>query len=288
MLALSNRIERLCDAGATIKMQPTRSIAYMQPSLCQVYWPRSKPLERVYVRTEGNASLRLEAGQLWDGQNWIAQPLPYGPKPRLILAYLTAQALKNKAPRVSVGRSMRDFMGALGLAVSGGNKGTITPVVNQLNALCACRLQLGWVKNLVPYTGPSASLIAGFDGWPDDWPESVELSDWFFEAISDSATPLDSRAIAALSRSSLDLDVYQWLAHRLRRVAAGRGLLLHWHQLADQFSPGQDRKRFKTQFKASLSRVRAVYPDAKLEVVRGGVRFHKSHPPIAPKIYVVK
>jgi hypothetical protein len=55
----------------------------------------------------------------------------------------------------------------------------------------------------------------------------------------------------------------------------------------DQFGQEyKDQKNFQREFKKTLRQVRPVYPDAKLEVVRGGLMLYSSPPPI-PKTQVV-
>src|SRR4051812_43702144 len=43
----------------------------------------------------------------------------------------------------------------------------------------------------------------------------VRLDADYFDSLTKHAVPLDSRAVAALAHSALDLDVYTWLAQRL-------------------------------------------------------------------------
>ena len=110
----------------------------------------------------------------------------------------------------------------------------------------------------------------------------------FFETLLEHAVPLDPRAIAALKQSSLALDIYAWLGHRLCRVRSPKGTRLSWQNLHEQF--GQEyasTKKFKERFLHALKQARAVYKDAKLDQVRGGLILYSSPPPIARKSVVV-
>ncbi len=51
--------------------------------------PRRATEERVFERTSGKVKMRMEAGALFDGQDFVPQPLPYGPKPRLVMIHIT-------------------------------------------------------------------------------------------------------------------------------------------------------------------------------------------------------
>ena len=90
----------------------------------------------------------------------------------------------------------------------------------------------------------------------------------------------------ALKGSALALDVYTWLAHRLHRIA-GRGVTLHWKALREQFAQeyqGKDPdKDFKKKFLPALQAALAVYPQAKVKQVTGGLMLQASPPPISYK-----
>ena len=92
------------------------------------------------------------------------------------------------------------------------------------------------------------------------WPAFVELSPRYFESLTRHAVPLDERAIAALSNSPMALDVYAWLAQRLWRVPDGRGRLVCWDLLKEQFGFGFGRMdNFKTCFRGVLREVHGQY-----------------------------
>lgn len=65
--------------------------------------------------------------------------------------------------------------------------------------------------------------------------------------------PLDNRALMALKGSALALDVYAWLAHRLHRIE-GKGIILHWHSLREQFAQEYTGKDADKDFKKEISR----------------------------------
>lgn len=111
----------------------------------------------------------------------------------------------------------------------------------------------------------------------------IEFSRVFFETLAEHAVPLDYRALCALKDSALALDVYTWLAHRLRRVKGTQGALPSWQNLRDQF--GQEYanpKDFKKEFRRALHQVCVVYPDARIGEVIGGLILYPSLPPLAP------
>lgn len=98
--------------------------------------------------------------------------------------------------------------------------------------------------------------------------------------MKENAVPLDPRALEGLQHSALALDIYTWLAHRLHRVRRP-GEKLTWANLRLQFGQEYtDDKNFKKAFLIALRQVAAVYPDARLEQVRTGLRLIASPPPV--------
>lgn len=114
------------------------------------------------------------------------------------------------------------------------------------------------------------------------WPGVLELSPDFFNTLLEHAVPLDHRALAALKHSSLALDIYTWLAHRLCRVNRASGVKLSWANLKDQFGPDYTAsKDFKKEFRQAMRQVCAVYPDARVEEAIGGLVLFPSRAPMA-------
>jgi hypothetical protein len=232
--------------------------------------------------------LRIEAGSLFDGKKWQPQPLPYGVMPRLILMYLNTYAIKHRTMEIPVQDSARAFIRALGLSDAGGKRGTYGRFRQQVNHLAACRMQLGYRSGSRVSTTAAQSPIEQFDAWletSDDrqrviWPGVMHLSRRYYESLLNASVPLDPVAIGALRQSSLDLDLYTWLAHRLHRVPT-RGQLIRWQSLRSQFGGDyHDPKNFKKAFKASLGRVALVYPRAAFEVRKGALLLKRSPPPM--------
>lgn len=275
---------RLITANADIiDIEPDRA-EFLHTTLCQVGLPRSKTEARTFERNSGNAGISIEAGKLYLRGRWVDQPLPYGAKPRLVLIHLCSEAVRTKSPTVEVGQSAREFLRRLCLDESGREFGRFRA---QMEALAACRMTIGFSttdKDVTISTQP----ISKFEAWVqhDDkslglWPGTMTLSGEFFATLSEHAVPLDGRAIHALQKSALQLDVYCWLAQRLCRIRKAAGVKVSWRNMRDQF--GQEYrtpKDFKREMKAALGKVRAVYPDAAIEEVAGGLVLKSSPPPI--------
>lgn len=272
-------------------------IAFLHSTFCQVGLPRSRPKGTTFERKSGNAAIRLEAGTLWDGQDYALQPLPYGTKPRLLLLHLIRSYLRTGERTIDLGDSVRDFLeNTLNIDASGGRKGGMTGFKEQIKAFAACRMVIGYnMPSGAVRTRPAERIVEEFEAWPELndrtgqrslWPSSITISADFAMSIQKASVPLDARAIRAIQDSALALDLYAWLAHRLHRL--DRPAVLHWASLRGQF--GQeiaDPRTFKRNFVKSMRDVLAIYPNAKVEDVFGGIRIHPSLPPVAKTLVVV-
>lgn len=283
------RHRELVERGATIRDEPPPRIDFQHSLLCQIGLPRRRTPDRVFERRNGHASILVEAASLWDGTAWVEQPLPYGATARLIMVYISSEAVRTRSRTVEIGDSTRQFLARLGMRSSGGQRGSYAALMRQMRALAACRLTLGMQTDGRAVT-LDAKPIRRFDAWLHQdgpqrtfWPGELELSQEFYGTLVEHAVPLDPRALAALKHSSLALDIYAWLAHRLRRVAKPSGTKLSWRNLADQF--GQEytaTKDFKKQFRKAMRQALVVYPDARVAEVIGGVMLYPSRAPMAP------
>lgn len=264
-------------------------ITFLHSVLCNVGFPRSRTDARTFERRSGRMSIRIEAGSLFDGREFVELPLPYGSIPRLILMHVSSEAVRRRERIVELGDSTRQFLQHLGMATSGGKRGSYAAMHRQMAALATCRLTLGMHADGRAVT-VKGDPIQRFEAWPVHrfaevsrtlWPGRLELSQAFYDSLIGHAVPLDAEAIAALRHSALGLDIYAWLAHRLRRVTAPQGVMLSWDNLQDQF--GQEylvRKDFKRQFSHTLQQVLAAYPGARVDEVNGGLLLRACQPPV--------
>lgn len=86
------------------------------------------------------------------------------------------------------------------------------------------------------------------------WGSWIELGDKFFQAIVSSPVPLDMRALRALRRSPLALDLYAWASYK-SWVVNKKNLpqFVPWERLMEQLGADYDPKRFQGSSKNQAS-----------------------------------
>jgi hypothetical protein len=277
--------KRLIDAHADIIAGPADNIAFSHSVLCQTSLPYKPTDERVWIRDQGHVSLRIEAGAARhpDTGKWVDLPLPHGEKPRLVMLHLNGEALRTGSPIINVEGSMTAFVRALGIDTNGRNLRTLR---DQLARLAAAHIMFGIGADTI-----KADIIRHFRvWWPDDarqrvlWPSVVRLDPDYFDSLTKHAVPLDSRAVAALAHSAIELDVYTWLAQRLHRIPRGKPQTITWPALKAQFGPDYDRARkFREKFVLALKAVLTVYLNARIEITDAGLVLWNSPPPVLRK-----
>ena len=187
-------------------------------ALCSL--PRTNPGNRLrYVRRNGPYTLGMTAG--------INSKLPFGNLPRLLLAWVSTEAVRTQSRELVLGRSLSVFMRTLGVYSSAG--GVATRLRNQMKRLFSAHVQLIY-EDEHGEARVSSSVADRSEFWwnprrPDEpslWESKIYLGEAFFNEIIRNPVPLDMNILKALKRSSLGLDLYLWTAYRTFTLQAPR------------------------------------------------------------------
>ena len=284
------------DEWVTPEHDPT-SIVYQHSVLCQTFLPYRDPGEavRVWERSNGFLNLKLVAGDAADPDTgrWLPMGLPYGPKARLVLYHLNAEALRTRSPVIELAASLTKFVRHT-LALSNDGR-TIATVKDQLTRLAAAdfRVQVrSGVQTLVLKSAfmDRLTLWASRDGErAQASPSEIRLSPEYFQSLVRRAVPLNESAVWCLSHNALAMDLYGWFAQRLHRIDPERGaVLVPWPRLHEQFGAGYARlRKFREVLQSTLCQVSAVYPQAKVALDGQGLWLRHSRPPVARRRLVI-
>jgi Plasmid encoded RepA protein len=288
---LTRHQEKLIDASTAIRSDPPSQIDFLHTIQCQLGMPYKNPGDHIreWDREQGNAKLRIEAGSAIDPHTgkFVHLGLPYGEKPRLVLIHLASEAVRTANPVVDVENTLTSFARSLGLETNGRQ---LKGLKDQLARLASSTIRMGVVEE-GRAVQVNTQIVSAFDLWfpkqPDQrvlWPSTVRLSEEYFQSLGKHAVPLDHRAVAVLSSSSMALDVYAWLAQRLHRINPGKPQQITWVAMYKQFGQGFARLRdFRRNFLQTLHQVHSAYPQARVEADEVGLTLSQSPPPVAPR-----
>ena len=109
----------------------------------------------------------------------------------------------------------------------------------------------------------------------------------FYKEVIAHPIPIDLRAIHALKRSAMALDVYTWLTYRMSYLRQSSEI--PWAALRHQFGSEyadtkQGRYGFRRTFSDALRKVLVVYPDAKISLTKDRVMLSPSKPHVRKKL----
>ena len=277
-------VERLISDALAIEAESAQdagALGFMARAMVQATLPHKKVSGNEFERKNGAFTLSLMAP--------ARVGLPYGTVPRLLLAWLTTEAVKTQSRELELGDNLSGFMRELGMVPTGGRWGTVTRLKDQTRRLFASTVSATYddqdMRAEVGYRLTDKSLL-WWDAKREDqaalWRSSVTLTEPFFREIVDHPIPVDMRAIKALKRSPMALDIYCWLTYRASY--AKRASTIPWAMLAMQFGSDYARIRdFKASLLAELQKVATVYGGARFEATDAGLIVKPSLPHIAKK-----
>jgi len=237
------------------------ALGYMARALVQATLPHSKPDTNEFERRNGAFTLVMLAPS--------RVGLPYGVIPRLLLAWMTTEAVRKRNRQLVLGDSLTDFMRQLDMMPTGGRWGSITRLREQSNRLFSTAVRC-------IYEGEDGVGGQGFGiadrhmlWWDPKRPgqralfeSTVTLSETFYNEVITSPVPIDLRALKALKKSPLALDLYCWTTYRMSYLK--RPTEIPWGALQVQFGAGypdtaRGQADFKKKFIVALQRVQTVY-----------------------------
>ncbi len=266
-------------------------LAFQHTVFCQTSWPYRDPGDdvRLWQREQGMITLQVQAGHVANPETRKMMPvgLPWGTKPRLILAHLNAEALRQGSPVIEIEGSLSAFV----KRIRGFQHGReIRAFKEQLTRLAAANVRLALFRAKSAHQ-IEAKVITAFDLWLHKdarqrvlWPSTIQLSLDYFNSLQEHAVPLHEADLAALAHSAMALDIYAWLAQRLHRVTPMHPAFVTWAALKEQFGPDYERMRkFKEKFRIALRQVRARYDRALVDLDEHGITLHHSLPPVTKR-----
>jgi len=240
-----------------------------------------KPLKENIWRKEGhNLTLLIQGGVDREADN---VGVPYGSYARFILLFLQSEAIRKKSREIELGRSMRVWLGSMGLSIGGK---TYKAVNEQARRISGCNLTFfsadgnKEVMRKGGFIDGSITMTDVLSEQPSLWQDRVLLNEEFYKALSERPLPLNETALRAIGPRSLVIDIYIWLSYRLHALSGD--VNISWTSLHTQFGTGYARLRdFRSGFVEALELATAVYPEAKLSITDLGVTLRPSKPPIA-------
>ncbi len=256
--------------------QSAGALGFLARAMVQATLPHKKVAGNEFERRNGAYTLHLLAP--------AKVGLPYGTVPRLLLAWLTTEAVRTQNRELYLGDSLSKFMHELDMVPTGGRWGSITRLKDQTARLFASTVSATYADKQ-SHTEAGFRLADRSTLWWDAkapeqaglWESSVKLSETFYNEVIAHPIPVDMRAIKALKKSPLALDIYAWMTYRASY--ATKPSEIPWQALAMQFGSDYAQVRdFKVAFLDALRKVHTVYAAANFELGERGLIVKPTRP----------
>ena len=239
-------------------------------ALCSL--PRTNPGNRLqYKRVNGPYTLIMTATGNYK--------LPFGNLPRLLMAWVSTEAVRTQSRVLVLGDSLAEFMRTLGIYSSSG--GTQTRLRNQIDRLFNASVRLTYEDERG--AASASSLVADrTEFWwderkPDEyslWDSKIRLGEDLFNEIIQHPVPLDINTLTALKRSALGLDLYLWLVYRTFPIRAPQRIT--WRQVYRQFGLHPDKasdrvtvRNFQRKVLSELKKIKLAWPELNYSTAPG-------------------
>jgi len=282
--AASKRERLVVEAAYQVLSEDAEKIGFTYSGFALTSLPHKPQSELVWRREGHNLTLLLESGRDRSGK---PLGLPHGSYARFILLFLQSEAVRTGCREIELGRSMRVWLGSMGLSIGGT---TYRMVNEQARRISACRLQFfassggqevmrhgGFVEGAISM---AATQVDGEGQQLSLWQERVLLNEEFFRALRDHPVPVSEAALRAIGARSMVIDVYIWLAYRLHVL--NRDVEVGWPALHAQFGSGFGLlRKFRAHFVECLELALAAYPDARVTISDKGITLRPSRPAIS-------
>jgi len=276
---MKSKLEKIIAESLAIEAEAAKeagALAFMARPLTQATLPHRRQTSNTFERRNGAFSLTITAHPRFG--------LPYGSYPRLILAWLTTEAVRTRSPELELGPTFSGFMVDLGLKPTGGQRGTIPSFQDQIKRLFTSSiwcvystetetetLNLQIAEHSHLWWEPQASKEIG------EWQATVTLGSKFFNEILAHPIPIDRRALRVIKKSPMAIDIYCWMTYRMSYLR--KQAMIPWEVLQMQFgadyqSNQQGHRNFKKHFIKHLRTVQALYPNANAEATASGLKLH--------------
>jgi hypothetical protein len=305
---VAHRQARMCEQFSAIQGQDAwsaGSAGFLPNCLVQASLPYKDPGDQpTFFKTNGRVSLLIQPGHVVVTETPPGSHVPvsrskcvgfpYGSIPRLLLAWISTQAVTERKRQIQMGRNLSNFMQQVGYGnVSGGQFGNITRLKDQTTRLLMASIQVQENRNETRDETSFKRLdLVEAAIYTSDMPQALDpfgsiitLNDDFYRQLIENPVPLDFRALQALKASPLSLDLYAWLTWTMFWLK--REKIVDWGTLHSQFGSSGSERKLRENLCKALLQVKRVYPSANVQPAREGLVLRPSptHVPVKRTVF---
>ncbi len=298
---VGRKTRKIVEAAVAIAAAPptTQEKMFLARQLVQATLPHRDPGNvPIWLRSCGDVVLTIQQGYRFG----TPCGYPFGAIPRLLMYWMTTEAVRSGQRRLELGDSLSAFIEEIGLNpnTGGGERGGPARVRAQMRRLLSASISFSRIlkddvrggkgeANTQMQIAKETVFWWGSDNDEVDtdwqWGSYVVLDQDFFDAITASPVPLDMRALRAIQQSPLALDLYSLLTYQaFLAQKSGRPRFLSWRQLQNALGASySDPRNFNRAARDELRNIGAVYPALRLGDRTDGIEILPESLPAVPR-----
>lgn len=233
---------RLIEQAEDQELNP--EIWFMPQLFCQLSpLPAANTDKTLFQRTNGNVKVSVLS----------SDKVPSGGLVRLLLAWLTTQAKRQKSTELVIDASQSQFLKSLGLSNSGRYASLL---FEQVNRLARSTFQVERVVEhgieIENVLVSRKALISIRPGKHSKWSSTIHLDEEFYQNILSNAVPVSAHAIKGLTKSPLAIDFYCWWNWRVHAMSRRKQIEIPLDALKLQFSSEtKERRDFRRKLESA-------------------------------------
>ncbi len=250
-------------------------IAFYARMMAQIGLPYTRQPRNEFIRLNGDLKVSFVA------PGGIG--LPYGVIPRLLMCWLTTEAVRTQQPELRLGHTLTGFLDRLQLGRTGGTKGDITRLRKQMTSLFGSTITAIYSRPGETAIKPipvAEEVVLWWDATrpavPVLWDSTITLSEPFFREVVERPIPIRLDHLQQLRRSPMALDMYVWLTHRLFYLKAPTTVPTELLMAQLGGSPGRRPRDFRADLVRHLAALRQVWPELDAQVRPRGLYLRPS------------
>src|SRR5215212_11240479 len=190
--------ERLVvEAAYQVLSDDAEKIGYTYSGFALTSLPHKPQTELLWRREGHNLTMLIESGRDRSG---APLGVPYGSYARFILLFLQSQAIRTQSREIELGRSMRVWLGTMGLSIGGK---TYKLVTAQARRISGCTLTFfadragAQIKSRGGFVKTEITMSSRIEDEQQSqlWQDRVLLDEDFYRALRDHPVPVSESAL---------------------------------------------------------------------------------------------
>src|ERR1700757_3475123 len=201
--AITKHERMVIEAAYQVLSDDAEKMGFTYSGFALTSLPHKPQSELTWKRDGHNLTMLIQSGV-----DRAGKPLgvPYGSYARFILLFLQSEAIRTQSREVELGRSMRVWLGSMGLSIGGK---TYKKVSEQARRISGCTLTFfadragAQIKSRGGFVKSEITMTSSLGDQPTLWQERVMLDEDFFRALSEPPVPVGETALRAIGPRSM-------------------------------------------------------------------------------------